>query len=115
VASAFARQNGISLASGSIFFLFGPPEHPNGLAPSVIRALLAGEVANCSHGNQRRARGFQTLEDDNEVLYQVFEFHAPESARGIRWDDPLFAISWRIRSDVIISKKDVGYSLYAFH
>jgi nucleoside-diphosphate-sugar epimerase len=52
--SAFARQKGISLAWGRIFFLFGPHERTNRLAPSVIRALLAGQVANCSHGQQLR-------------------------------------------------------------
>jgi nucleoside-diphosphate-sugar epimerase len=52
--SAFARQKGISLAWGRIFFLFGPHEPANRLAPSVIRALLAGQVANCSHGQQLR-------------------------------------------------------------
>ncbi len=37
------------------------------------------------------AHGFQTLEDDSEVLYQISEFYAPEFVRGVRWDDPLFA------------------------
>jgi nucleoside-diphosphate-sugar epimerase len=52
--SAFARQKEISLAWGRIFFLFGPHENTNRLVPSVIRALLAGQVANCSHGQQLR-------------------------------------------------------------
>jgi len=43
---------------------------------------------------QGLAHGFQTLEDDTEVLYQMSEFYAPEVARGIRFDDPAFAISW---------------------
>lgn len=40
------------------------------------------------------AHGFQTLEDDTEVAYQISEFHRPEAARGVRWDDPAFAIPW---------------------
>jgi dTDP-4-dehydrorhamnose 3,5-epimerase len=40
------------------------------------------------------AHGFQTLEDDTEVLYQMSEFHAPEAQRGFRWNDPAFAIRW---------------------
>jgi dTDP-4-dehydrorhamnose 3,5-epimerase len=40
------------------------------------------------------AHGFQTLEDDTEVLYQMSEFHRPEAARGVRWNDPAFAIAW---------------------
>ena len=40
------------------------------------------------------AHGFQTLDDDTEVLYQISEFYAPEHSRGVRWDDPIFEISW---------------------
>ena len=40
------------------------------------------------------AHGFQTLEHDTEVLYQISEFYSPEHARGVRWDDPAFGISW---------------------
>ena len=40
------------------------------------------------------AHGFQTLEDDTEIFYQMSEFYAPETARGVRWDDPAFGIQW---------------------
>jgi dTDP-4-dehydrorhamnose 3,5-epimerase len=40
------------------------------------------------------AHGFLTLEDDTEVFYQMSEFYNPESARGVRWDDPAFRIAW---------------------
>jgi dTDP-4-dehydrorhamnose 3,5-epimerase len=40
------------------------------------------------------AHGFQTLEDDVEVLYQMSNSYAPESARGVRCDDPAFGITW---------------------
>ncbi len=40
------------------------------------------------------AHGFQTLTDNSEVLYQISEFYAPESARGVRWNDPAFGIEW---------------------
>ena len=40
------------------------------------------------------AHGFQTLDDATEVFYQMSEFYAPEHARGVRWDDPIFDISW---------------------
>ncbi|MPZ78386.1 MAG: dTDP-4-dehydrorhamnose 3,5-epimerase [Deltaproteobacteria bacterium] len=49
------------------------------------------------------AHGFQTLEDDTEVFYQMFQFYQPAAGRGVRWDDPAFAIRWpdgpRILSD----------------
>lgn len=54
------------------------------------------------------AHGFQTLEDDSEVLYQMSEFFHPESARGLRWDDPAFGIAWPLR-DPVLSLKDQSY------
>ena len=40
------------------------------------------------------AHGFQTLEDDTEVFYQISEFYSSTHARGVRWDDPAFDIRW---------------------
>jgi dTDP-4-dehydrorhamnose 3,5-epimerase len=57
------------------------------------------------------AHGFQTLQDDTEVFYQMSEFFAPESARGIRWNDPLFGIEWPF-VERIISQRDEGYADY---
>lgn len=54
VAAAYARQAGLSLAWGRIFFVFGPFEDPERLAGSVASALVAGEPALCSHGEQIR-------------------------------------------------------------
>jgi dTDP-4-dehydrorhamnose 3,5-epimerase len=54
------------------------------------------------------AHGFLTLEDNTEVHYQISEFHAPDHARGFRWNDPVFGIAWP--SDVmIISDRDRNY------
>jgi dTDP-4-dehydrorhamnose 3,5-epimerase len=58
---------------------------------------------------ERFAHGFQTLEDNTEVAYQMSEYFAPECARGIRWDDPAFGIDWP-RADRVISPKDKSYS-----
>ena len=50
----FATQSGLSHAWPRIFFLYGPREHPKRLVSSVIRSLLLGEPARCSHGRQIR-------------------------------------------------------------
>jgi dTDP-4-dehydrorhamnose 3,5-epimerase len=38
--------------------------------------------------------GFLTLTDDAEVAYLISEAHAPDAARGVRYDDPAFGIRW---------------------
>ena len=57
------------------------------------------------------AHGFQSLEDDSEVFYQMFEFYSPEHARGVRWDDSAFKIVWPLPGPVM-SDKDRNYPLY---
>lgn len=57
------------------------------------------------------AHGFQALEDNTTVFYEIFEFFHPEAAMGIRWNDPEFAIPWPI-SNPIISEKDRSYPDY---
>jgi dTDP-4-dehydrorhamnose 3,5-epimerase len=51
------------------------------------------------------AHGYITLTDHAEVAYQVSEYYAPESERGVRWDDPAFGIRWPIQP-MVISDKD---------
>lgn len=51
------------------------------------------------------AHGFQTLEDNTEVVYQVSAFYAPQAERGARYNDPAFAIEWPLPVEVI-SEKD---------
>jgi dTDP-4-dehydrorhamnose 3,5-epimerase len=54
------------------------------------------------------AHGFQTLEDDTEVFYQMSHRYSPESARGVRWNDPVFAIKWPL-AVTSISERDQSY------
>jgi dTDP-4-dehydrorhamnose 3,5-epimerase len=54
------------------------------------------------------AHGFQTVEDDSEVFYQMAEMYKSEYARGIRWNDPAFNIAWPL-PDPIISPRDAAY------
>jgi dTDP-4-dehydrorhamnose 3,5-epimerase len=56
------------------------------------------------------AHGFQTLENNTVVFYQMSEFYHPECARGVRWDDPAFGIEWPF-SPSIISDQDLHYPL----
>lgn len=53
------------------------------------------------------AHGFQTLETNSEVLYQMSEVHRPEAARGIKWNDPAFGIVWPTPMPAVISRRDM--------
>jgi dTDP-4-dehydrorhamnose 3,5-epimerase len=54
------------------------------------------------------AHGFLTLADDSEVHYQISQAYAPEAARGVRWNDPVFAIRWPGEA-VVINERDGSY------
>lgn len=49
-----ADSSELSVAWGRVFFVFGPHEHPARLVSSVARALVRGEPAETSHGEQVR-------------------------------------------------------------
>ncbi len=57
--------------------------------------------AGCAHG-------FLTLEDECEVFYMMGEIYVAELARGVRWDDPAFAIAWPAEP-VTMSNKDASW------
>lgn len=54
------------------------------------------------------AHGFQTLEDNTEIFYQMSEMYMPDYVRGIRYNDSIFDINWPI-TPAIISEKDRIY------
>lgn len=51
------------------------------------------------------AHGYQTLDDDTDVLYAMSARYAPQAARAIRYDDPGLSIAWPI-SEPILSAAD---------
>jgi dTDP-4-dehydrorhamnose 3,5-epimerase len=57
------------------------------------------------------AHGFQTLEANTDVFYQMSEVFAAESARGVRWNDPAFGIEW-VNEPSMISARDRGFEDY---
>jgi dTDP-4-dehydrorhamnose 3,5-epimerase len=54
------------------------------------------------------AHGFLTLADGAELLYHMSEYFAPAQARGVRWNDPAFAIPWPAPV-AVISDRDRAY------
>jgi dTDP-4-dehydrorhamnose 3,5-epimerase len=57
------------------------------------------------------AHGFQTLEDETDVLYQMSEFFDPACARGVRWNDPSFGIRWPIDLPTL-SERDKAFETF---
>ncbi len=77
-----------------------------------IAVELTAENHRMLYVPEGSGHGFQTLEDNTEVFYQMSEFYHPECARGVRWDDPAFEIKWPI-SNRILSDRDCSYPDFA--
>ena len=54
------------------------------------------------------AHGFQTLEDDTEIFYQMSQSYHASYGRGVRYNDPQFDISWPI-TELTIADRDRSY------
>ena len=54
------------------------------------------------------AHGFQTLAANSTMHYLMSHFYYAESASGVRWNDPCFAIQWKL-PPVNLSEKDYSY------
>jgi dTDP-4-dehydrorhamnose 3,5-epimerase len=82
------------------------PDSPTYLSWHAVELSADNQLAvlipeGCAHG-------FQSLEDDAHVHYQMSVPYAPEAACGVRWDDPAFGIRWPLPSPVL-STRDAGY------
>jgi dTDP-4-dehydrorhamnose 3,5-epimerase len=57
--------------------------------------------AGCAHG-------FVSLVDNTEVFYLMGAVYDPALARGVRWNDPAFAIVWPMEPTTL-SERDASY------
>jgi dTDP-4-dehydrorhamnose 3,5-epimerase len=56
------------------------------------------------------AHGYQTLEDNTNLIYLVSEFYAPDAEDGLRYDDPAIGIDWPLPAESL-SDKDKSWEL----
>jgi len=71
---------------------------------------LSARLHNALYVPPLMAHGFQTLEDETEVLYQMSDFYAPDLGVGWRWNDAAFGIRWPITESVTIAPRDAAYA-----
>lgn len=74
--------------------------HAEELSPENARMLVVPE--GCAHG-------FQTLEQDTELLYLHTAAYAPGAEGGVRYDDPTIDIRWPLPA-TNISPRDAGHA-----
>jgi dTDP-4-dehydrorhamnose 3,5-epimerase len=102
----------VRCTAGAIFDVIvdlraGSPTHAD-----WVGVELAAETGRALYIPKGFAHGFQSLVDDAEVFYMISEPYAPESASGVRWDDPAFGIGWPPAGSRIINERDRSWPDY---
>lgn len=70
---------------------------------------LSGDNRRALYVPEGFAHGYQTLVPETETFYQVSEFYTPGAERGLRWNDPAFAIEWPDPDNAFMSEKDASW------
>lgn len=75
-----------------------------------VKVELSAENKKMIYVPENFAHGFQTLDDDSELIYHHTEFYTPSADAGICYNDPVLNIDWPL-PPVMVSDKDKSYPL----
>ena len=104
-AEPFAEAKLVQCVQGAIYDVIVDLRRESETYCRWVGVELGAAVGRMLYVPEGFAHGFQTLEDNTAVYYHMFQFYAPQFARGVRWDDPAFGIKWPLENP-IISEKD---------
>jgi dTDP-4-dehydrorhamnose 3,5-epimerase len=91
---------------GSIFLVMVDLRPDSATTGDWLGVELTADNERLAYVPEGFAQGYQTLEDDTEVLYQMSHHYVREAARGVRWDDPAFGIEWPAADERLLSERD---------
>lgn len=98
-----APDLGLSVAWGRVFSVYGPDEHPQRLAASVIRSLLSGGRAECTSG--RQVRDYLYSGDVGDALVHLVD-HEFQGAVNIASGTPISVAEIVRRIGQLIDRED---------
>ncbi len=104
-AAGAAEAKLIRCARGAVFDVAVDLRPGSATLGRWISVTLSAGNGAAIHIPKGCAHGFQTLEPDTELFYQISVPYQPALARGVRWDDPALAIAWPLERP-ILSERD---------
>jgi dTDP-4-dehydrorhamnose 3,5-epimerase len=107
-AAPFAEAKLVRCTSGSIYDVIIDLRPASATFKRHFAVELSAENRRMLYIPEDFAHGFQTLEDDTEVFYQMAQRYSAEHARGVRWNDPVFGIEWP-KGERTIIERDQNY------
>jgi dTDP-4-dehydrorhamnose 3,5-epimerase len=103
-AAPFSETKLVRCTSGCIYDVFVDMRPSSPTFKQYVAVELSAENRKMVYIPEGFAHGFQTLEEDTEVFYQMSQIYSPEHARGVRWDDPAFGIEWPPAERTIVER-----------
>jgi dTDP-4-dehydrorhamnose 3,5-epimerase len=107
-ADPFAEAKLVRCTAGSVYDVIIDLRPGSPTFKQHIGEVLSAANHRMMYVPEGFAHGFQTLQDDTEVFYQMSQFYSPAHGRGVRYDDPVFGIEWKI-ADPVMAERDRSY------
>ena len=101
----------LSCFKGSIFDVIVDLRKDSSTYKKWISAELTEKNRSMIHVPKGCANAFMTLNDDSIIHYYCSDPYAPESEKGIRYNDPSFDFIWPYEPK-LISQKDLNHPDY---
>lgn len=98
----------LSCMTGALFAIVVDLRRSAGSFLRWVPVELSRENRRTLHVPVGCAIAWLTTKPDTTVHYYMSEFYAPDSYRGIRYNDPVFDFAWP-EEPTVISEKDAGF------
>lgn len=100
----YAQAKLVSCLRGSIYDVIIDLRRESPTFKKWVGVQLSASTRLMLYVPKGLAHGFQTLENETEVFYQMSEVYSVEHAAGVRWNDPAFGIEWPADERTIIHR-----------
>ena len=107
-AAPFAEAKLVRCTAGALYDVIIDLRRDSATYKQHVGEVLSASNYRMLYVPEGFAHGFQTLDDNTEISYQMSQFYSPEHARGVRYNDPAFGIKWMI-GDPMITDRDRTY------
>ena len=94
----------VRCTAGKVFDVIIDLRHSSPSFKKYATIELSAENRKLLYIPEGFAHGFQTMEDNTEVFYQMSRGYARDHACGVRWDDAAFGIAWPPDERIIIER-----------
>lgn len=105
----YGEEKLVRVTSGSIFDVVVDIRPHSKTYRSWFSVVLSSENHRSIYISKGFAHGFQTLENDTEVLYHMATPYNAEYSLGFKWDDPGVGIEWPDAESRIIGDRDKNF------